>query len=209
MDDAYNDALKFVLRWEGGFADVPGDAGGRTMKGVTQRVYDAWRAGQGKPPADVAKISDAELSAIYADNYWKKALCNVLQSHIDLVQFDTAVNMGPNRAVKMLQQAVGVAADGAFGPATKQACDSCSPPDTVASYCSIREALYRHFAEAPGQEKFLAGWLNRLNDLRAAAGVPGYVRRGGDEVDFGETDSIEPIPDLGPDEPLEDWRNPQ
>src|SRR5271155_1054971 len=114
MDDAYNNALTFVLRWEGGFANDPNDSGGRTMKGVTQRVYVAWRASQGKPAADVARISDLEVSAIYADNYWKKALCNELQSHIDLVQFDTAVNMGTNRAMRILQQAVGVASDGAF-----------------------------------------------------------------------------------------------
>jgi lysozyme family protein len=207
MDDAYNDALAFVLRWEGGFVNDPNDHGGRTMKGVTQRVYDAWRASQGKPTgADVARISDAEVAAIYSDNYWKKALCNVLQSHIDMVQFDTAVNMGPNRAVKMLQQAVGVAPDGQFGQATQQACDACHPPDAVARYCSIREALYRRFAQAPGQDRFLAGWLNRLNALRAAAGVPGYTRRGDDEVDFGETDFIERIPDIAPGDPLEAWQ---
>ena len=203
MDDAYDHALAFVLRWEGGFVNDPNDHGGRTMKGVTQRVYDAWRANHGNRAADVARISDAEVAAIYSENYWTKALCNVLQSHIDLVQFDTAVNMGPNRAVKMLQQAVGVGSDGSFGPATQQACAACDPPDTVARYCSIREALYRRFAEAPGQDRFLAGWLNRLNDLRVAAGVPGYHRRGGGEVDFGETDHIERIPDLAPDAPLE------
>ena len=206
MDANYANALAFVLRWEGGFANVAGDRGGRTMKGVTQAVYDAWRASTGKPAADVAQISDAEVAAIYSSNYWKKALCDVLQSNIDMVQFDTAVNMGPNRAVKMLQQAVGVTSDGSFGPTTRQACDACNAPNAVASYCSIREALYRRFAEAPGQDKFLAGWMNRLNDLRATAGVPGFVRRGGPEVDFGETDYIEPIPDLAPDQPLEDWR---
>jgi lysozyme family protein len=206
MDANYGNALKFVLRWEGGFADVPGDAGGRTMKGVTQRVYNAWRASNGKPPADVKNIAEDELAAIYSQNYWKASLCNVLQSNIDMVQFDTAVNMGPGRAVKMLQQAVGVASDGNFGPATQQACSACSAPDAVARYCTIREGLYRRFAQAPGQDKFLAGWMNRLNDLRVAAGVPGYVRRGGDEADFGDTDYIEPIPDLAPDAPLEDWR---
>ena len=175
MDDAYDDALAFVLRWEGGFVNDPNDHGGRTNKGVTQRVYDAWRASQGQPVADVEKISDSEVSAIYAQNYWRKTICDALQSHIDLVQFDTAVNMGPNRAVKILQQAIGVDPDGHFGPATKQACDSCAAPDTTAHYCDIREALYRHFAEAPGQDRVLAGWLNRLNAVRAAAGVPGRV----------------------------------
>lgn len=203
MDDAYDHALAFVLRWEGGFVNDPHDHGGRTMKGVTQKVYDAWRAHHGNTAADVARISGAEVAAIYSENYWTKAFCNVLQSHIDLVQFDTAVNMGPNRAVKMLQKAVGTGSDGSFGPATQQACAACDPPDTVARYCSIREALYRRFAEAPGQDRFLAGWLNCLNDLRVAAGVPGYFRRGGDEIDFGETDHIERIPDLASDAPLE------
>ncbi len=209
MDANYANALAFVLRWEGGFANNPYDSGGRTMKGVTQRVYDAWRASQGEPASDVARISDAEVSAIYSQNYWRNTACGDLQGHLDLAQFDTAVNMGVNRAAKILQQAVGVAADGSIGPATLQACAACSPPDAVARYCSIREALYRRFAQAPGQDRFLAGWLNRLNDLRAAAGVPGYVRRGGDEVDFGETDFIERIPDLALDAPLEDWQQTQ
>jgi lysozyme family protein len=123
MDAAYNDALAFVLRWEGGFVDDPQDHGGRTMKGVTQNVYNAWRASQGKPPADVKNIANDELAAIYQNNYWRKALCNVLQSNIDLVQFDTGVNMGPVRAIKMLQQAVGVGVDGNFGQETQKACD--------------------------------------------------------------------------------------
>jgi lysozyme family protein len=206
MDADYNDALAFVLRWEGGFVDDPNDHGGRTMKGVTQKVYDAWRVSQGKAAgADVKGISDAEVNAIYMNNYWKTAFCSPLLAHLDFVQFDTAVNMGPVRAVKMLQQAVGVGVDGRFGPQTQNACDACNPPDTVAQYCAIREALYRQFAQAPGQGRFLAGWLNRLNALRAAAGVPGYAKRGGNEVDFGDTDHIERVPDISPNDPLDEW----
>ena len=175
------------------------------MKGVTQNVYNAWRASQGKPPADVKNIANDELAAIYQNNYWRKALCNVLQSNIDLVQFDTAVNMGPVRAVKILQQAVGVAPDGAFGDRTKQACDACSPPDAVARYCTIRANLYQRFAQAPGQDRFLAGWMNRLNALRGEAGVPGFHKRGPEEIDYGDTDHIERVPDIGPDDSIEAW----
>jgi lysozyme family protein len=205
MDNAYDDALAFVLRWEGGFVNNPHDHGGRTMKGVTQRVYNAWRASEGRPAADVKGISHTEVAAIYSNNYWKKARCNVLQSHIDLVQFDTAVNMGPTRAMKMLQQAIGVRPDGKFGRKTREACVACDPPDTVARCCSIREALYRRFAQAPGQDRFLAGWLNRLNALRGQAGVPGFAKRGLDEIDFGDTDHIERVPDIGPDDSIEAW----
>ena len=112
--------------------------------------------------------------------------------------------MGPNRAVKIFSRRSGSTRT-AFGPATKQACDSCAAPDTTAHYCDIREALYRRFAQAPGQDRFLAGWLNRLNDLRVAAGVPGYRRRGGDVVDFGETGYIERVPDIKPSKSIEAW----
>jgi hypothetical protein len=35
----------------------------------------------------------------------------------------------------------------------------------------LREKHYRALANKPGQEKFLKGWLNRLNALRVAIGV--------------------------------------
>jgi lysozyme family protein len=113
--------------------------------------------------------------------------------------------MGKNRAIKILQQAVGANPDGSFGPATQQACDNCNAADAVAQYCSIREALYRRFAQGPGQGIFLKGWLNRLNDLRIEAGVA-QQRGPRGPVDFGDAPYIETIPDLGPDQPLDDWR---
>lgn len=206
MTSGFDQALHFVLRWEGGLSDDPDDRGGRTMKGITQRVYNGWRAAQGLPVIDVAGISDQELSAIYRENYWNKASCGALRAFLDLVQFDTAVNMGPVRAVKILQQAVGVDADGSFGAVTLQACSTCNPSDAVALYCTIREGLYRRFAEEPRQERFLRGWLNRLGDLRVEAGVPGFTRRRDRGVDFGETGSIARIADITPDAPLEAWR---
>ena len=69
-DAALDDALKFVLRWEGGFVDHPNDPGGRTNKGVTQKVYDSWRQRQGQPVRDVKAIDDAEVISIYRGDYW-------------------------------------------------------------------------------------------------------------------------------------------
>jgi lysozyme family protein len=204
MTTSFDEALRFVLRWEGGLSDDPHDHGGRTMKGVTQRVYDAWRKGQGLGTQDVALIADDELSTIYRDNYWIKAKCSQLQAKLDLVQFDTGVNMGPNRAIKILQNAVGTTADGVFGPATLAACQACTPADTVARYCQIREDLYNTFAQRQGQSKFLRGWMNRLNDLRAEAGVASF-KRTRSRVDFGDTGSIAHIPDIAPGQPLDAW----
>jgi hypothetical protein len=48
MSDAFDAAMPFVLRWEGGFVNHPNDPGGATNKGVTQKVYDGWRTSRGQ-----------------------------------------------------------------------------------------------------------------------------------------------------------------
>lgn len=195
---AFASALPFVLRWEGGFVNHPHDPGGRTNKGVTQKVYDHWRARRGLPKAHVKSIDDAEVHAIYEADYWLPPRCDLLTDPLSLVQFDTAVNMGPGRAVRFLQTAVGCGVDGDFGPGTLSAVQRCDPGDAVTDYCDVREAFYRRLAaNRPELRVFLKGWLNRLNALRNEIGLPGFesVR----SLDFGDAVFILRIPDIGED----------
>lgn len=195
---AFDEAMKFVLRWEGGFVDHPADPGGRTNKGVTQLVYQRWRERQGLPPRDVKLIDDAEVKAIYESGYWIPPRCDLLSGPLDLVQFDTAVNMGPGRAVRFLQQAVGCGVDGDFGPNTERAVQRCDPGTAVTAYCDVREQFYRRIvANKPSQQVFLKGWLNRLNSLRKAAGLPGF--ESARDLDFGDAAYIARVPDIGED----------
>lgn len=197
---AFVSALPFVLRWEGGFVDHPKDPGGRTNKGITQAVYKAWRVGQGlSPDADVKAITDAEVDAIYETNYWLRARCDVLTDPLTLAQFDTAVNMGVGRAIRLLQGAVGCGVDGAFGSGTLKAVQSCDRETAVVRYCDAREEFYRRLAsQKPDLAVFLKGWLNRLNALRKEIGLPGY-ESAASGVDFGNTNYIRKIPDIGED----------
>ncbi len=195
---AFEASLPFILRWEGGYVNHPNDPGGATNKGVTQKVYDAWRRKQGLPPRGVKEIQDTEVQAIYETGYWLPPRCNELQRHLDLVQFDTAVNMGAGRAVRFLQAAVGCTVDGGFGPNTLGAVDSGDLGTTLVAYCGEREAYYRRLAERnPKLKVFLKGWLNRLNALRKEVGLPGYEAAA--SLDFGDTDHIAKVPDLGVD----------
>ena len=195
---AFAAALPFILRWEGGFVDHPADPGGRTNKGVTQRTYNAWRTRQGLDSRDVKLIGDAEVHAIYESGYWVPPRCDLLGTPLDVVQFDTAVNMGPGRAVRFLQQAVGCGVDGDFGPATQRAVMACDGGDAVARYCNIREDFYRQIvARKPAQAVFLKGWMNRLNSLRKEAGLPGFEAARG--FDFGDAGYIAKVPDIGED----------
>jgi lysozyme family protein len=191
-------SLPFVLRWEGGFVDHPNDPGGRTNKGITQKVYDQYRLRRGEPAQDVKSIADREVNDIYESGYWMAAQCERLDLPLHLVQFDTAVNMGVTRAVRFLQQAVGCGVDGDFGPGTAKAVEGCDQGTAVVRYCEIRESFYRRLAEKdPKLAVFLKGWLNRLNSLRREAGIPGFESTGSEG--FGDADYIMKIPDVGED----------
>lgn len=193
---SFRDAMVFVLRWEGGFVDHPADPGGATNKGVTQAVYDAWRVQSGQAKRSVRQIETAEVDAIYERNYWAASRCPQLPSPLELVQFDTAVNMGVGRAVRFLQQAVGTAADGSFGPGTAAAVTSADLGTTLVRYCELREGFYRAIVDRkPSQGVFLKGWLNRLNALRKFAGLPGY-ESASDEVDLGDAPYMARVPDI-------------
>lgn len=196
---AFRESLPFVLAWEGGYVDHPSDPGGRTNKGVTQAVYDRWRDERGLARRHVKEIEHAEVEAIYEAGYWVPPGCDRLRRRFDLVQLDTAVNMGPRRAVRLLQAAVGCGVDGVFGPETAQAAAGCDLDAAVAAYCDARLAYYRALAERrPELAVFLKGWTNRVAALRHA------VQQGGREsstivVDFGDADHIARIPDAGVD----------
>jgi lysozyme family protein len=121
MKENYPQALKQVLKYEGGYVDHPKDPGGPTNKGITQAVYDAWQKKNGLPTQSVRNISDAAVAAIYKQQYWDAISGDDLPSGVDFAVFDFAVNSGVSRAAKYLQAVVGVTQDGQIGPQTIQA----------------------------------------------------------------------------------------
>jgi len=201
---AFHQALPFILRWEGGFVDDPDDPGGRTNKGVTQKTYDAWRARQGLPARDVKGIDGAEVAAIYEQDYWLPPGCDRLPAPLDLVQLDTAVNMGVKRSIRILQAALDSASSGVFDAQTEAAVAAVDAGVAAAGYCDVREGVYESLIEKNAKlAKFRNGWLNRLNALRKEAGVPGFESARGMESFPG---AIARIPDLRDSDTLERWR---
>lgn len=168
MKSNYSTALKLVLQFEGGFSDTDGDHGGPTNFGVIQSEYDTYRKRKGLPTRSVRDIGQAEVGDIY-HLYWQAVRGDDLPVGVDMILFDTGVNMGTVTAIKMLQRALKVAVDGHLGLQTLGALDNhAALPQVEAAFYAARERRYRSIAKRKGQSKFLKGWLSRLAQLKAA-----------------------------------------
>lgn len=171
----FDEALCFVMAREGGYSDTPGDSGAATNMGVTQATYDAFCKTMGIATRSVMFITPRQVRTIYWDGYWRAAACDSIagvKPQLALVTFDCAVNQGAGESTLCLQRALGVTADGAFGPSTMAAVAACIEPATIMKLLVERARVYRKIVAAhPGDAQFLAGWLARLRWCARATGV--------------------------------------
>lgn len=108
MEDNFARCLRFVLRWEGGWADDPNDSGGATMKGITIGTYTRWQQQHGQPvpsKENLRNIPDAVVSQIYREWYWYPSKANTFAWPMCLNMMDLAVNGGVGRAQEALAAA--------------------------------------------------------------------------------------------------------
>ncbi len=137
------------------------------MQGVTQRVYDAYRKNNGQAPQTVKSISQAELEGVYYQNYWLMARGDLLPSGLDYAVFDLAVNSGPGRAVKMLQEVLKVKVDGVPGNVTLAAANAASPSKTINALCDARMDFLKGLKTT--WPTFGKGWTTRVAGVRSEA----------------------------------------
>jgi lysozyme family protein len=155
--DGFATAAAFVLAQEGGFVDHPADPGGPTRFGITRAALAQARGGA-VTAEDVKALGSDEARAIYRLEYWAAIRGDDLPPGLDLAVFDLAVNSGPGRAVRLLQAAVAVEADGILGPATLRAAWA-DPAGAIRRLAELRLAF---LARLPGWPVFGRGWRRRV-----------------------------------------------
>ena len=131
------------------------DHGGETKFGVAQKAH---------PEVNVRTLTLAQAEKIYYEGYFLPVRGPEMPGLIGPELFDIACGSGPRRAILMLQQALGVPADGAIGPMTMAAVTAANPQELFNKILDLRRAFYRSIATGT-QAKFLNGWLNRANDV--------------------------------------------
>lgn len=166
MKENWSSSLSHVLESEGAWADHPSDPGGATMKGVTLNTYREYKRNPYITKDQLRNISDAELSDLYKKGFWDRCRCDDLPSGIDYLVFDAAVNMGCGRSSKLLQESVGVTADGQIGPITLAATKTANKQQTIKKFSELKENFYRSL---PTFSVFGKGWLNRVASTKTFA----------------------------------------
>lgn len=170
MKENFDSVLKAILHHEGGFVNHPADPGGMTNLGVTKRVWEEW-VGHDVDEQTMRALTPEKVAPMYRAKYWDKIKGDDLPTGVDYIVFDAAINSGPGRAAKWLQQVVGVAADGAIGPGTMRAVNAMPTPDIVEKYQQIRLAFLQAL---PTWDTFGRGWGRRVQEVQvAAAGMAG------------------------------------
>jgi lysozyme family protein len=162
----FDEALKHTLVEEGGFSDHPADPGGATMKGITLNTYREFKRNTHLTPEDLKAITQDDVEEIYRKRYWNACQCDVLPSGVDVCVFDTAVNSGPGRSAKFLQECLGVTPDGAIGAGTLVALGKADPKLLVLDYIAKRQAFLESLKTFP---VFGKGWTARVSRLKDLA----------------------------------------
>lgn len=141
------------------------------MYGVKQSVYDAFRRSHGLTRQSVKNITMMEVEDIMESEYWLPAHCEDMPTLLGIAVFDWSYNHGVDGAVTMLQQCLGLPRDewdGKVGPITMKAIDNADPVALLHDYLEARRAFYH---ADTSQAEYLAGWLNRVNELQVYLGM--------------------------------------
>jgi len=170
----FEEAIPHILKHEGGFVNHPADPGGATNWGISLRFlktqgllgdYDC----DGDVDIDDIRIMTEEAAKyVYLTHFWDpNGYDRIEVQDIANKVFDMSVNMGPSRAVKILQESLrdcrqDLKVDGAFGPKTLAATNNANPSMLLGAMRANQRHYYEGLIRANGKlAAFRKGWLRR------------------------------------------------
>ena len=141
--DAFDRAFSIIVGEEGGYTAEQADPGNWTggRCGVGECRGTRWGiSASAYPGLDIANLTLDQAKAIYRQDYWGRAQCDALPPPLALLVFDAAVNNGVSQAIRWLQAALGIPADGVAGPGTAAAisAQAANWPDLCAAFQTSR-----------------------------------------------------------------------
>lgn len=150
----FDTAFDKLLGHEGGYSDHPDDTGGKTMWGITEAVARrvGYRGDMRDLPVDLAK-------QIARREYWDTVNADLVPDAVRFDLFDAAYNSDPVQAIRWLQRAVYVTADGVFGPKTLLGVQTYNPQAIAARFNGHRLDTLNDLGN---WKSFGRGWAQRV-----------------------------------------------
>ena len=179
MKTNFDKAFKLTLKFEGGYKlhqNIGEET--KTYAGIYRKAHPDW---DGWKYIDQNKTPPQKLvKDFYYNKFWSKYHLDDLPYPLDIVFFDTIVNIGPRNSIKLLQSLLNrefntkLKVDGILGPKTlntlKQILSNTknlTPKQLSILYLREREIYYINLCNKnPSKYKiFLKGWTNRVFNL--------------------------------------------
>lgn len=88
----FDELVEFIFLKEGGYVNDPNDPGRETKYGISKRAY---------PNEDIKNMTKERAREIYRRDYWNKLNLDEVEFPMNLIMFDTAVNMGITAAKQL------------------------------------------------------------------------------------------------------------
>src|SRR5574344_158992 len=173
--------MQMIRNQEGGYSNDLKDSGGETYLGISRVYFPKWEGwkivDENKPLKKYEIIDNRNLDDLiikfYEINFYESSKAELIRDPLIAAHvFSHAVNGGKVTAAKMLQRAInktfnsGLVIDGKIGPKTLQIVNSNirnnSLRDNMAN--ERRSFYYDIVKRKPKNQKFLKGWLNRIEN---------------------------------------------
>lgn len=161
---AFDEAFSILIGHEGGYSNNAADPGGETNWGISKRSY---------PTVDIANLTEDGAKQIYKRDFWDKLCLDTADPALALIAFDAAVNNGVGAATKWLQGALGVTADGIFGPQSQAALAGATGAKAQATLTEMHAQRINMMAGLSTWSTFGLGWSRRLAMLPYQAATMG------------------------------------
>ena len=177
----FNKYFPHLLKAEGLiFTVTQYDRGGATKFGVTITTFKIAcakaialncdkNADKKVNAIDLGLTTPNDIKPIYKSLYWQQALAESIENQaIAEAIVDILVNCGPGRNnahIKAIQKAVNAKQDGKIGKETIRKINQSNPSKLYKKIFDYRAKFYKRIGVGK-QQKFLRGWLNRINQLK-------------------------------------------
>lgn len=165
---AYDSIFDIIVGHEGTFTNneldpgnwTGGKVGSGDLKGTKYGISAA-----SYPDIDISNLSLDQAKSIYKRDYFDKLFLDTADPGLALIAMDAAVNNGVGAATKWLQSALGVAADGIFGPQSQAALSACTGDKAQMTLVELHAQRINMMGNLNTWPTFGKGWSRRLAQL--------------------------------------------